>query len=67
MTERKNININIPEDDLMKQENYMDKIRAINDEYYARTGKRKKHLTVTYGCQMNAVRCIFISHLTPCI
>ena len=25
----------------------------MNDEYYERTGKRKKSLTVTYGCQMN--------------
>lgn len=54
MTEEKNININIPEDELMKQENYMDRIRAMNDEHFARTGKRKKHLTVTFGCQMNA-------------
>lgn len=37
------------------------------NETYRNSGKGKKYLTVTYGCQMNAVRCIFISHLTPCI
>lgn len=37
-------------------------VRAINDEYYKRTGKRKKSLTVTYGCQMNVVRPILKLH-----
>lgn len=58
MSETKNINSYIPEDDFMTQEQYMDKIKLMNDEHYARTGKRKKHLTVTFGCQMNLVRCI---------
>lgn len=25
-------------------------------------GKNKKYLTVTYGCQMNLVRCILTTH-----
>lgn len=32
---------------------YVNEIKEKNDEYYKKTGKRKKHLTVTYGCQMN--------------
>ncbi|MBU5437623.1 tRNA (N6-isopentenyl adenosine(37)-C2)-methylthiotransferase MiaB [Tissierella sp. MSJ-40] len=28
-------------------------VKARNDEYFAKTGKRRKRLTVTYGCQMN--------------
>jgi tRNA-2-methylthio-N6-dimethylallyladenosine synthase len=35
------------------QQKYIDKLRKINDEYFEKTGMRKKHLTVTYGCQMN--------------
>lgn len=31
----------------------MEYINEQNQDYYNRTGRRKKHLTVTYGCQMN--------------
>lgn len=58
----KKIDFNIPEDDTMRMEYFMEMVRKENDEYFKKTGKRKKHLTVTYGCQMNSVRCIFISH-----
>ena len=36
-----------------KQNKIIDELRKINDEEFARTGKRKKHLIATYGCQMN--------------
>lgn len=58
----KKIDFNIPEDDTMRMEYFMEMVRKKNDEYFKKTGKRKKHLTVTFGCQMNPVRCIFISH-----
>lgn len=58
----KQIDFNIPEDESTRMEYFIEKIRKQNEEYYKRTGKRKKHLTKTYGCQMNPVRCIFISH-----
>lgn len=35
------------------------KVKAINDEYYKRTGKRKISSIVTYGCQMNELILIF--------
>ena len=49
----KKIDFNIPEDDTMRMEYFMEMVRKKNDEYFKKTGKRKKHLTVTYGCQMN--------------
>lgn len=49
-----NLNIpNIPEEESMQIEHFMDKIRSENDEYFVKTGKRKKSLIVTHGCQMN--------------
>ncbi|ABR48698.1 tRNA-i(6)A37 thiotransferase enzyme MiaB [Alkaliphilus metalliredigens QYMF] len=45
--------VKISEEDLNKQREIINKLREINDAEYERTGKRKKHLTVTYGCQMN--------------
>lgn len=59
MSDKKINDIDTLKDDSMIQEYYMDKLRAQNDEHFARTGKRKKHLTVTFGCQMNSVRCIY--------
>ncbi|NLM04777.1 MAG: tRNA (N6-isopentenyl adenosine(37)-C2)-methylthiotransferase MiaB [Clostridiales bacterium] len=41
------------EDKLMEMEHFIYKVKENNDEYYAKTGKNKKYLTVTYGCQMN--------------
>ena len=37
-----------------KQEEYIRRIKSLNDEYFKETGKHKKMLTVTFGCQMNA-------------
>lgn len=48
--------------DAGEQQKYIDQLRKMNDEEYARTGKRKKHLIETFGCQMNSVGCFFISH-----
>ena len=45
-----------------RQEEIIKELRRINDEEFARTGRRKKHVISTYGCQMNSVGCIFISH-----
>lgn len=59
MNERKSENIDILQDNLMKQEYFMDTIRQLNDEYFAKTGKRKTYLKKTYGCQMNVVVLIF--------
>lgn len=52
MNKRKNINIDINSEEL-KQQHYMEQVKQWNDEYFEKTGRRRKHLTVTYGCQMN--------------
>lgn len=51
MSERKPIKIN--DEEVIRQQKYIDAIRKINDEHFDSTGERKKHLTVTFGCQMN--------------
>lgn len=51
MSERKPIKIN--DEEVIRQQKYIDAIRKINDEHFDSTGVRKKHLTVTFGCQMN--------------
>ncbi|SKC73175.1 tRNA (N6-isopentenyl adenosine(37)-C2)-methylthiotransferase MiaB [Maledivibacter halophilus] len=51
MSHRKNINISDRE--LEKQQPYIDEIRKKNEEYHKKTGKMKKYLIKTYGCQMN--------------
>lgn len=33
------------------------------DKKQAKSAGKKRYLTRTFGCQMNAVRCIIISHL----
>jgi tRNA-2-methylthio-N6-dimethylallyladenosine synthase len=45
--------------DWLEQQPYINKLRQINEEYYQETGRRKTVLTKTYGCEMNALRCIF--------
>ncbi|MCT4585443.1 MAG: tRNA (N6-isopentenyl adenosine(37)-C2)-methylthiotransferase MiaB, partial [Peptostreptococcaceae bacterium] len=50
-SERKPIKIN--DEEVIRQQKYIDAIRKINDEHFDSTGVRKKHLTVTFGCQMN--------------
>ena len=49
--ERKN---NIPESELARQQEFMEKIREINEDFYNKTGRRKKMHITTFGCQMNA-------------
>lgn len=49
--ERKN---NIPESELERQQEFMEKIREINEDFYNKTGRRKKMHITTFGCQMNA-------------
>ncbi len=49
--ERKN---NIPESELARQQEFMEKIREINEDFYNKTGRRKKMHITTLGCQMNA-------------
>lgn len=48
MSERKPIKIN--DEEVIRQQKYIDAIRKINDEHFDSTGVRKKHLTVTFGC-----------------
>lgn len=50
--------VKVSDKELAQQQPYINEIRKKNDEYFRRTGRKKKHLTVTFGCQMNSVRCI---------
>ena len=43
----------ISPEEIKRQTRFMKMIKSWNDEYFAKTGKKRKHLTVTYGCQMN--------------
>ena len=40
--------------ELKEQEDAIKKIRAVNDKYTEKTGKKKKYFILTMGCQMNA-------------
>jgi len=51
MSKRKKINIS--NEELAIQQPYIDRIKRENEEYTKTTGRKKKHLTLTYGCQMN--------------
>lgn len=53
MSKRESVNIESVENILNTNDEIIRKIREINDQYFFETGKRKKHLTITYGCQMN--------------
>lgn len=44
----------IHDEELKMQKEAINKIRAINEEYTAKTGKKKKYFIFTTGCQMNA-------------
>lgn len=44
----------IHDEELKEQEEAMAAIRAVNDNYTAKTGRRKKYFILTTGCQMNA-------------
>ena len=50
MIKEEKINI---EKEILEQEHYIDKLKEENDQYYEVTGKRKKYLTETWGCQAN--------------
>ena len=47
-------NNNVSAEQLARQQEFMKKIREINDEYFNRTGKKKSMFITTFGCQMNA-------------
>lgn len=46
--------ITVDETELLRQLDYMQDIRKINDAYEAETGKKKKFFSLAMGCQMNA-------------
>lgn len=52
MSER--IEVKVSENELLIQKEFIKKIREINEDYTKRTGKQKKMIISTYGCQMNA-------------
>jgi len=52
--ERKQVEISAHE--IEKQEYYTREVRRINDEQREKTGRVRKYIVLTYGCQMNAVR-----------
>ncbi|MBM7614121.1 tRNA (N6-isopentenyl adenosine(37)-C2)-methylthiotransferase MiaB [Alkaliphilus hydrothermalis] len=39
--------------DIQNQQEYIEAIKQLNQQDYARTKKEKKYIIVTYGCQMN--------------
>lgn len=41
---------NIPESELARQQEFMEKIREINEDFYKKTGRRKKMHITTFGC-----------------
>lgn len=54
MSERIVKNREIHDEELKKQEDAINIIRAMNDEYEKNTGRKKKYFILTTGCQMNA-------------
>ncbi|ARE87765.1 hypothetical protein [Clostridium formicaceticum] len=56
MKREKNYEINSL--DLQRQQEIIEEVSHKNKELYRTTGRQKKVMIVTYGCQMNAVRCI---------
>lgn len=57
MGERKQVEISAHE--IEKQEYYTREVRRINDEQAEKTGRVRKYIVLTYGCQMNSLRRIF--------
>lgn len=50
--ERKN---NISAEELKKQQEYIAKIRSINEKIWKKQREERKHMCIqTFGCQMNA-------------
>lgn len=48
------IEVNISEDDLLIQSRFIEKIKAINDDFEKQHGRKKSMFISTFGCQMNA-------------
>lgn len=53
MSKRETLNIKSMDEIVNKNDESIRNIRNITDQYYMETGKRKRVLTQTYGCQMN--------------
>ncbi|MCT4594717.1 MAG: tRNA (N6-isopentenyl adenosine(37)-C2)-methylthiotransferase MiaB [Anaeromicrobium sp.] len=51
MSERKEVKVSL--EDIALQNEYIEIMKAENEEEYEKTHKKKKALIVTYGCQMN--------------
>lgn len=47
-------NNNVSAEELKRQQEFMEKIKEINEEFYNKNGRRKKMHITTFGCQMNA-------------
>lgn len=47
-------NVVVPQHELDRQKDFIEKVKKINEEYTAKTGKTKKMFISTFGCQMNA-------------
>lgn len=47
-------NNNISAEELKRQQEFMEKIRKINEDFYIKNGRKKKMHITTFGCQMNA-------------
>ena len=43
----------VPTDIILKNQVMSGEIRKINEEFYLENGRRKKYFIETYGCQMN--------------
>lgn len=51
VSERKEIKIS--EEEILRQQIFINEVRRKNDEHFEKTGVKKKHLITTFGCQMN--------------
>lgn len=47
-------NNNISAEELARQQEFMRKIKVLNEEFYNKNGRKKKMHITTFGCQMNA-------------
>jgi tRNA-2-methylthio-N6-dimethylallyladenosine synthase len=47
-------NNEIPKEALEIQKHYMEKVKRLNEDFYAEKGRKKKMFISTFGCQMNA-------------
>lgn len=44
----------VSQEEILIQRTFIDKIKKINDDFELKTGRKKKMIISTYGCQMNA-------------